>query len=189
MMPPIVVYDANVLYPATLRDLLMHLAIIGALEARWTNAIHDEWMRNVLANRPDLSRERIERTRDLMNAAVPDCLVTGYEALIETVTLPDADDRHVLAAAIHARAEIIVTFNLKDFPAAALAPYDIEAQHPEEFVSGLLEADEAAVVEAARRQRAALKNPPKSVDEFLDTLEQQGLTQTVARLRRLSEKL
>jgi hypothetical protein len=138
-------------------------------------------MRNVLANWSDLSRKQVERTRD--------CLVTGYQALIETVTLPDADDRHVLAAAIYARAETVATFNRKDFSAAALAPYDIEAQHSDKFVSGLLDAAEAVIVEAARRQRAALKNPPKSVEELLDTLEAQGLTQSVARLRRLSEQL
>jgi hypothetical protein len=91
----------------------------------------------------------------------------SYQTLIETVALPDVDDRHVLAAAIHARAETIVTFNRKDFPAAALAPYDIEAQHPDEFVSGLLDADEAAVVEAARRQRAALKTRRSRSQSFL----------------------
>ncbi len=75
------VYDANVLYPAPLRDLFMHLALTGLFRARWTEEIHQEWMRNVLANRPDISQEQLERTRDLMNRAVLNCLVIGYEEL------------------------------------------------------------------------------------------------------------
>jgi hypothetical protein len=73
--------------------------------------------------------------RDLLNAHVRDCLVTGYETLIDAVTLPDPDDRHVLAAAIRAGADLIVTFNLKDFPEKDLKPYGIEAQHPDDFLT------------------------------------------------------
>ena len=93
-------YDACVLYPAPLRDLLVRLGGSGLFRARWTNQIHDEWICNVLENRADLSRERLERTRDLMNEHIFDSLVTGYEDLIPSLELPDADDRHVLAAAI-----------------------------------------------------------------------------------------
>jgi hypothetical protein len=90
----------------------MWLATTTSLfQPRWSAEIHREWMNHVLANRPDLSMERIERTRTLMDANVEDCLVTGYEGLISGLTLPDPDDRHVLAAAIHARAILILTFN------------------------------------------------------------------------------
>lgn len=92
--------DACVLYPAPLRDLLMHLALTDLFRAKWTDQIHDEWIRSVLEQRPDLRREQLERTRQLMNAHVRDCLVTGYEDLIPALSLPDPDDRHVLAAAI-----------------------------------------------------------------------------------------
>ena len=109
-------YDSCVLYPAPLRDLLMWLGLSDLCRPRWSNDIHEEWIRSVLANRPDITRERLERTRDLMNSNVRDCLVTGYEPLIDGLTLPDADDRHVLAAAIRADADVIVTFNLTDFP-------------------------------------------------------------------------
>lgn len=95
-----VVYDACVLYPAPLRDLLMSLTQSGLFHARWTDQIHDEWMRNLLTNSPHLTRERLERTKAKMNAAVRDCLVENYEPLIATLDLPDADDRHVLASAI-----------------------------------------------------------------------------------------
>jgi hypothetical protein len=113
--PVTALYDANILYPAPIRDLFIRLAHAGLVRARWTDAIHDEWVRNLLADNPSLSPGRLARTRSLMNEAVRDSLVAGYQDLIESVSLPDPDDRHVLAAAIRADAEVIVTFNLKDF--------------------------------------------------------------------------
>src|SRR3712207_6351193 len=110
----------------------MELAAARLFRAKWTLRIHDEWMRNVLRQRPDLTRLQLERTRDLMNQAVLDCLVEDYEDLIEGLQLPDPDDRHVLAAAIASASDAIVTFNLKDFPAATLHKYNIELQHPDE---------------------------------------------------------
>jgi len=182
-------YDACVLYPAPLRDLLIRLADTGLFRARWTDTIHEEWIRNVLENRSDLSRERLERTRDLMNEHILDSLVTDYEELMPTLHLPDEDDRHVLAAAIRGRADVIVTFNLKDFPEAALSQYQIEAQHPDVFVQRLLSLDAAGVCAAIRKQRMDLKKPPKTADELLDTFEEQGLKRTVASLRPLITSL
>ncbi len=182
-----VLYDACVLYPAPLRDLLMQIAVTDLYRARWTDAIHDEWTRSVLKDRPDLRPEQLQRTRDLMDAHVRDCLVTGYETLIDAVTLPDPDDRHVLAAAIRAGADVIVTFNLKDFAEEALAPYGIEAQHPDEFLTFQLDLAPNIVCAAAKRHRASLKKPPKTVEEYLATLEAQGLAQIVSGLRRFAE--
>jgi hypothetical protein len=179
----VALYDASVLYPAPLRDLLMRLALTGLFRARWTDKIHEEWMRSLLADRSDLRAEQLERTRDLMNAAVLDCLVTGYEETIESLTLPDADDRHVLAAAIVGQAGVIVTLNLKDFPPKALQPYGIEPQHPDEFIDRLFELDPDAVFAAVKEQRQSLKKPPKSVDEFLALAAFAGLPKTLARLR------
>lgn len=176
-------YDACVLYPAPLRDLLMHLALTDLFQARWTDRIHEEWTRSVLANRPDISAESLSRCRRLMDEHVPDCLVTGYEALIPTVALPDDDDCHVLSASIHVEASIIVTFNLTDFPAEALGPFDIEAVHPDVFVCRLFDEDGPAVLEAVRAHRAGLKRPPKTTAEYLATLEQCRLIETVLRLR------
>ncbi len=99
--------DANVLYPAELRNLLMHLAMTGLFRARWSAGVHEEWITALLRNRPDLSREKLERTRKLMDKHAPDALVTGYEDLIEGLQLPDPGDRHVLAAAIRGRADVI----------------------------------------------------------------------------------
>jgi hypothetical protein len=179
-----VVYDACVLYPAPLRDFLMHLALSDLFRARWSDLIHDEWTRNVLANRPELSHSQLERTRRLMNSHVRDGLVEGFEYLIPSIQLPDPDDRHVVAAAIHSGASLIVTFNLDDFPAHALKPYKLGAQHPDDFIVDLLDLHTSGVLEAAANHRRTLKNPSKTVDEYLDTLQSQGLTQSVAMLRR-----
>jgi predicted nucleic acid-binding protein len=182
-------YDACVLFPAPLRDFLMHLALAGLFRAKWSNEIHEEWIRSVLEQRPDLPRAQLERTRDLMNAYAEDCLVTNYQSLISAVALPDPNDQHVLAAAIRSGADVIVTFNLKHFPATELDKYGIEAQHPDEFLTHLIDLAPHAVCAAAKRQRESLRNPPKSIAEFLDTLERLGLPQTVAGLRQFTELL
>ena len=181
------IYDACTLYPAPLRDLLMHLALTDLFRARWTDQIHDEWIKSVLKNRPDLKPEQLERTRFLMNEHVRDCLVTGYEDLIEGLCLPDPDDRHVLAAAIRGSASVIVTFNLTDFPTECLSKYGVEAQHPDAFITHLIHLDLAAVCTAAKRHRTSLKNPPKTVNEYLDALASQSLPETVSRLREFEE--
>ena len=140
-------------------------------------------MRNLLESRPDLKREQLERTRDLMNQHVRDCLVEGYQSLTPSLELPDPDDRHVLAAAIRANASIIVTFNLKDFPHKYVAQYGIEAQHPDEFIVHLLDLNQTKVCKAAADQRRSLRNPPKTRDEYLDIMLKQQLPQTVSILR------
>jgi predicted nucleic acid-binding protein len=185
----VAVFDACVLYPAPLRDLLLRLAFTDLFRARWTERIHQEWMRALRENRADLGVERLERTRLLMDRAVPDCLITDYEGLVEQLSLPDADDRHVLAAAIRCQAGVIVTYNLKDFPYNVLAPYGIEAQHPDDFVCHLFDLAPAAVCAAVRDQRLALRNSPKSVRELLDTFLSLELASTVAVLETMRELL
>lgn len=182
-----VIYDACVLYPAPLRSLLMYLALTDLFRARWTNDIHEEWMRSVRKDYSDITQAQVERVRGLMNAHVRDCLVTGYEFLIPTLTLPDPDDRHVLAAAIRVGANLIVTANLADFPESELNKYGIEVQHPDDFIMYLLDLAPQAVCSAAKHQRESLKNPPMSVDEYLASLERQGLAQTVSALRQFAE--
>jgi predicted nucleic acid-binding protein len=178
-------FDANVLYPSGLRNFLMHLALTGIFRAHWSAEVHDEWIRNLLKNRPDLSRDKLERTRQLMDKAIPDALVTGYEHLIDSIELPDRNDRHVLAAAIRSGASVIVTLNLADFPSHALRNFRIEAQHPDDFVLALLETFRDLVLEAARTHRASLKNPPKTEDEYLAELDDQGLAKSVGEIRGL----
>lgn len=184
-----VVYDACVLYPARVRDFLIRLAGTNLVRARWTQDIHEEWITNLLQRRQDLSRDQLEYTRQLMDDAVLDCLVEGYASLVPALQLPDPGDRHVLAAAIRCNAQAIVTYNLRDFPAAQLEPYRIEAQHPDVFALHLYDLNPGAVIAAARSQRQALLNPPESVEEFLQGLLDAGFTETVSQLREIQELL
>ena len=179
-------YDANVLYPSGLRNFLMHLALTGIFRAHWSAEVHDEWIRNLLKNRPDLTPDKLDRTRQLMEKALPEAMVTGYEHLIDSIELPDRNDRHVVAAAIHCRASVIVTLNLGDFPAEALRRFSIEAQHPDDFILALLENSPDRVTDAARTHRLSLTNPAKTSDEYLAELEVQGLGKTVMALRELA---
>jgi predicted nucleic acid-binding protein len=177
-------YDACTLYPATTRDLLMWLATTGMFRAKWTAQIHDEWISSLLRKRPNLGREDLNQVRLLMDAAVPDCIVEGYEALIGALALPDPDDRHVLAAAIQGRANVIVTYNLSDFPADTLATYGLEAQHPDEFVSHLIDLNDHVVLTAVRKMRANLRAPPVSAEDLIARLEAREFIETAAFLRR-----
>jgi predicted nucleic acid-binding protein len=146
-------FDANVLYGSELRNFLMRLAMTRLFRAKWSAGVHEEWMTALLRNRPDLSREKLERTRMLMDKHAVDALVTGYDDLIEGLRLPDPDDRHVLAAAIRGRADVIVTANVRDFPAKVLGPFGIEAQHPDEFILHLLDLAPGVVMRAAQEHR------------------------------------
>ena len=158
-------------YYILLHCLIMRLAVSDIFAARWSNRIHDEWIRNVLKNRPDLTIEQLSHTRDLMNSHVRDCLVEDYQALEAGLTLPDPDDRHVLAAAIKCNADAIVTFNLKDFPSSWLNKYGVEAIDLDSFLCYQFDLNPALVCHVVKRHRAALKKPPKSIAEYLDTLE------------------
>jgi predicted nucleic acid-binding protein len=177
-----VIFDACVLYPAPLRDLLMHLALTDLFKARWTDKIHDEWI-TALLRREQYDRRTLERTRDLMDANVRDAKVVGYEWLIDSIDLPDPNDRHVLAAAIKVGANAIVTTNLKDFPDCELSKYDVEAIHPDDFIYYQIDLSPAVTCEAIKRQRKSLKSPAKTVDEFLSILQKQQLPQTVSALK------
>lgn len=161
----------------------MELALTDLFRAKWSYMIHDEWMRSVLKDRPDLSRGALERVRDLMNMHVRDCLVENFEDLIPTLKLPDSDDRHVLAAAIRGRADVIVTYNLKDFPEKELQQYGIAPQHPDDFLTHLLDLAAGPVCTAVQIHRKRLRNPGKTVDEYLETLERQALSEFVLGLR------
>jgi predicted nucleic acid-binding protein len=178
-----VAYDACVLHPAGLRDLLVRLAMTGMFRAHWSTDILDEMVRSILRRRPDLTTVQLDRTRELMCNAVPDCLTTGYDDLIEGLHLPDPDDRHVLAAAIRSGSQVIVTENLADFPSHVLQIYNVEAQTPDLFVLHLIDLSPTTVSSVLEAQVLALTNPPMSTAELLDRLAQSGLPRSVAALR------
>lgn len=126
--------DSSVLFPVFISSQLLWIASTKLFRVRWTDQIHAEWIENRLERYQDLRREKLERRRDRMNAEFPDSLVMSYEGLIESLTLPDPNDRHVLAAAITCRAHVIVTANLQHFPDSALKQYSLAAQHPDDFI-------------------------------------------------------
>ena len=170
-----VVYDACLFYPAPLRDLMVRLAQMRRFRARWTEEIHREWVVALARDRPDLDTRKLERTVKMINDAVPDCLVTGYQHITDQLILPDPGDRHVLAAAIRSGAQAIVTMNLKDFPEAVLDQFDIFPRHPDDFILDLADLEPAIVTTAVKHQRASLKNPPYEPDAFIERLRRQGL--------------
>ena len=175
--------DANVLYPAGLRDFLLRLADQYLYTPLWSADIHAEWIESVLSDRPDLTADILEHTRAIMDQHFPDALVTGYSARTAGLDLPDTGDIHVLAAAIEGGADLIVTHNLRDFPAGLLAPHGLTAQHPDAFIADLFDTDLEAALAAVRGHRAALKNPPRTADEHLVVLERLGLNRTASRIR------
>jgi hypothetical protein len=180
MEPLVAVYDACVLYSAFLRDFLVRLAIHGrrqgVMRAKWTGRIHREWIQAVLRERPGLRRRDLLRTRRLMDQHVPGCRVQGYRRWEQRLTLPDPNDRHVLAAALACIADVIVTFNTKDFPVDALRPFGMTAVPPDSFVYQLM--DSGIVVAAAAEHRAALMRPPLSPADYLEALRRNGLFAT-----------
>jgi predicted nucleic acid-binding protein len=166
------VLDASILYSAALRDLVLSLAANGLYRPVWSELIHDEWMRNVITNHGGAAaiQSYATRTRQRMDTIFPAALIDGFQALIAGLTLPDAKDRHVLAAAIHAGAAVIVTYNLRDFPSSELAKFGIEAWHPDEFVEFLLNTEIDAALDAIREHRGRLQRPPKTQREYIDML-------------------
>lgn len=164
------VLDANVIYPAPVRDLLLNLADLEIFSPKWSEIIHEEWIRNLLINRTDLSRPKLMRTVKIMNSVFPDAEVHGFEELIDDLELPDLDDRHVLAAAIHCKADAIITFNQKDFPAKYLKKFNIEVYNPDKFLNLLYKLSPEIVHKAFSNQLASLRNPPKTKEELIETL-------------------
>lgn len=178
-------FDANVFFGARLRSLVIELAATNVFRARWSEDVHREWMKAVLDKRPDVSPERLEKTRRQMDAAVPDSVVEGYEPLIPAMGLADSGDDHILAAAITARANVIVTFNLVDFPAEKLKPYGLHAKHPDDFLLDVESLEIGILPRAAARDRNHYKTPPLTFETYLDDINKAGLPKTADYLRQL----
>lgn len=178
----VVLYDSNVLYPNTVRDLLIRLARHGIVQAKWTEQILDEVQEALRRNNVGDEGKHTELRRR-MNAAVRDCLVTGYESLAEGLKLPDPNDRHVLAAAIKAGAQVIVTDNRKDFPSDYLANWDIERKTADDFVMDLIDLDDRVVYGCVMEISNSRTRQPVTFDDVLDQLERSQLIGAVSMLR------
>lgn len=183
MSDPVVLCDANVLYSILLTDLILSLGEAGLYRPRWTNEIHEEWKRNVLEDQPERTREELERRRAFMDQAIDHDLIEGYEHHIANLNLPDPDDRHVLAAAIESGAEIILTYNLRDFPPAVLSAYGMTTQHPDEFLCRQMAAAPMLVVDVIESMRLKRKQPEISRQQLLEKLTRVSIPQFVEMLR------
>lgn len=172
-----VVLDACVLYPATLRDVLLSIGSDDIYKPYWSPLIHDEWQRNLLKNKSDLTQADLKRTAEIMDRVFigSNINVNEFHHFIDQVNLPDANDRHILALAIHVKADLIITTNLKDFPEAQLGVHKVSAICPDEFLSNLFNEFDILVVDALRRQRARLKSPPITQEQFLEAFANCGL--------------
>lgn len=179
----IAILDACVLYPAPLRDLLLSFADKNLFKPKWTGEIQNEWSRNLLINRPDLSLRQLQLTIAAMNDAFPDSNVDNFSSLISGIKLPDPEDRHVVAAVLRSNANVIVTFNLRDFPKSIEDEYDIYIQHPDEFLCNVYDLHPEKAREAFIKMVQTLKNPPKSKSEVLKVLSQSRLTRIIEKLK------
>jgi len=179
-MPPVVVLDACVLYPAAQRDFFMWLAAGGVIRAHWTNEIHNEWMRNVERDY-GVNRGDLERLRKLMDQATGDALISHYHHHEHLFAKTDVKDRHVAAAAVAARKRskrdivTIITWNIRDFDCKELVKIGLVVETPDVFLCHLLIDAPKDVITAFTSMQSNLRNPPKTVRECADTLAAQGL--------------
>jgi len=180
--PSVVIFDACILYPFHLRNIVVQIAVDRLVDARWTDEIHDEWIRNLVANRPAIPIERLQITRRLMNDALPGAMVTGYQRHILAVTLPDPDDRHVVAAGIASGATIILTWNLRDFPAREMKKHGLRTQTPDAFLVDLCDLAPDLIVASLANARRNLSKTRVSASDFINILKNQGLIQLSARI-------
>jgi hypothetical protein len=180
--PSVVIFDACILYPFHLRNIVVQIAVDRLVDARWTDEIHDEWIRNLTADVPGIPIERLQITRKLMNDALPDATVTGYRAHLEAITLPDPNDRHVVAAAITAGASGILTWNLRDFPTRELKKHGLVRQNPDVFLTDLYnKAPDLTVASLANARRNLSKTRISALD-FIEILKNQNLRQLAIRI-------
>ncbi|GAA1490537.1 PIN domain-containing protein [Brachybacterium sacelli] len=164
----VAVLDACALVPIRLATTLLWLSEAGIFELLWSDRILDEVQRNLpkLGISEEKAAHRVSTMRDAFGEAA---LVDDFDHLIADMTC-DPKDRHVLAAAVRAEADTLVTFNLKDFPPDSTSGWQVDAIHPDTFLTGLLAEDPVGVVEALRRGSADLRNPAQTATDFLASL-------------------
>lgn len=182
------VLDACVLFPAPVADALISLHVAGLYTARWTRQIDAEWMTAAIRGRPDLAG-KLDRRRDAMRDAVPGWEVSAEScgALMPCLDLPDKNDIHVLAAAIAGHADCIVTANLRHFPVDVMDRHRLEVIHPDDFIVYQMDLEPYPALAAFKEMRARLRNPPLDPEQFVQTLERNGLALAAQRLREASD--
>jgi hypothetical protein len=179
----VAVFDACILYPFHLRNIFVQAAVDRLVHARWTDEIHDEWIRNLAAGPRAIPKARLQHTRQLVNDALPMAMVTGYEHHVAAVNLPDPDDRHVVAAGIAAGATLILTWNLRHFPAQELKKFGLTRETPDEFLSRLYDEVPELVVGSLANARRNLTETDVSASGFIGILDRQRLVQLAMRVQ------
>jgi predicted nucleic acid-binding protein len=178
-----VLYDANAIFGALQRSILVRVGVVQArfnLRVLLTERIIDEMIDQVSATYPDFSASQGAGLKEAIIAAIPDCLVTGFEYAIDAAEIADPDDRHVIAAAIHADAQTIVT-NDQDFAPDVLRPHAIDRQSPDDFLTDLFDLDQAAMRQVVSDEAATRD---LAFEEVVELLEQRGLIRFAQHLRR-----
>ena len=178
------VLDACVLYQLAIADSLISIAVTGLFAAKWTQKIEEEWIESLEKNRPDL-KGKLATRRDSMREAVPDWEISeaAWNSIASSLTLPDPNDVHVLAAAIAGHADCIVTRNQRDFPASIMDVHGIDILDPDEFIINQWDLENVPVMAAFKGMRARRKKPTESVEDFALTLEKNGLPATAQKIR------
>lgn len=179
--------DANVLHPGFLRGALLWFADERLLRPVWSSHVLQEWKDSILRARQDIDAAKLDQIQALLTSQFPDAEVKGYEPFIEAITLPDPNDRHVLAAAMFGRCNGIITSNLKDFPSKTVSAFSIEVVHPDQFIVNIIDLDEGRVLGACKRHRASLTKSQPSPDQYLDNFDRCGLIQARQRLQQNRE--
>lgn len=166
-----VFFDTCVLLKPYLCDTILTVAESGIYRPLWSTGVLTELDRNLLKR--GASNEQVAHRLGQMNRHFPDAEIRDYEQLVDSMT-NDPKDRHVLAAAVRGGAEALVTENLKDFPDSAAAPYGITILHHDEFLQDQFDLAPEVMHDALRRQVSRYRRSPRSVDDLLDVLANEG---------------
>jgi predicted nucleic acid-binding protein len=178
-----VVLDTNVIFPIEIRDLLFWFAFYELFTPKWSKHIFDEW--EEVMRRKGIEEAEIKKRTGKANLAFPDALVENYDGLINTLSLPDPKDCHVLAAAIKTNANLIVTNNIKDFPKDYLSTFGLAAKKADDFLTDIIDLNQQEAVQAFRELVMNRRNPDLDEFEVLEALKRNGLEQTANYLRAL----
>jgi predicted nucleic acid-binding protein len=178
-----VVLDTNIIYPVIIRDILFWFAHYDLYTPKWSEHIFDEW-KKVMKDK-GVSDEEANKRISKANEAFPDALIQNYKGLIKHLELPDKDDRHVLAAAIKANANLIVTNNIKDFPEAYLQSFSLNAKTADDFLTDIIDLNPEQAVAAFKEMVLNKRNPKQDEFEILDRLREAGLKDTANYLHAL----
>ena len=165
-------FDTNVLYGALLNDFVLELADRGLFRPLWSEDVLTELTKNLVRNGEDA--KLVEKRVGTMRRYFADAMVIGYGDLVPTMT-NDVKDRHVLAAAVRGGAEVLVTFNTKDFPVESVETFDLEVVHPDDFLLDQLDLYHAPTLRTMVELVEGYDSPTMVMDDFLLALARAGV--------------